>query len=375
MKPNDSDHEITGAFRDFVETSIAPHLDDWNDAGRMPRSAFTAIAGAGITRTMLPADLGGDGGLRRSRLFVEEMMRYPCAGVLTSVLTQSHTVIPLLATLGTPAQRAGRLSGAVDGTLISGIAITDPAGGSDLVRSIGLRATKIRDGWRLDGEKMFITNGPIADFLVVLARTDPDRGALGMTLFIVDTRTTGFTVTETLDKLGLRASVTGRLRFDNCVVPDDALLGESGQGFRCAMEMLSNERLLVSIAAVAMSRQCLRLVSDGSDTPATEFAAEAVELDVLSAALDELVEARDRGLRRDHEIAAVKFMTADLAQRVTQRCLRAAAHRALPPVAREHLAASHRDARVLGVFAGSSETMRDVFAARLTIGRGLATTH
>lgn len=355
----------------FVDTELAPFLDEWNEAGTIPRSTFRSLARAGLTGIMIPADMGGAGGdLRASGVLVAEMMRHPMTGVMTSVLAQSHTVLPLLARLGTQEHCDRYLRGALSGELISGIAITDPAGGSDLVRSIGLRAVRQADGWRLDGEKLFITNGPIADFLIVLARTDPGRGALGMTLFLVDADTPGFTVVETLDKLGLRSSPTGRLRFDGCVVSDDAVLGAVGDGFRQATDMLSTERLLISVCALAMSAECLRIAIDDDHSSEPVLAAAAAELGVLGAFVEELVRDRDGGGRNDHDVAAAKFLTAEFAQRVTTVCQTLVARSQIDPS--DYVSQSYRDARVLGIFAGSSETMREVFAGHLTIGRGMA---
>ncbi|UFS98285.1 acyl-CoA dehydrogenase family protein [Nocardia huaxiensis] len=364
--------------RGFVDTEIAPDHREWEDDGELPRSVFEGLARAGLTGIMIPAEFGGAGAtLRHTQVLTEEFLRYPTMSVLTSLAVQSHTVLPLLAKLGTPEQRTRYLTPSLAGELISGIAITDPAGGSDLVRSVQLTARRDGDDWILDGEKLLITNSPIADFLVVLARTDPARGPLGMTLFVVDTTTPGFEVAATLDKAALRSSPTGWLRFTDCRVPDAAVLGAVGDGYRQVSAMLAQERLLAAACSAAIARQCLstawRLHGNRLSAVPDSAAEDLAQTAVVSAFVSDLVARHRTGDLDDGEVALAKYTAPDLAQRVIRHCAALTDGGAFPDD--DYLTASHADIRVPALGAGSSETMREMYTARLLVGRGLRTPH
>ncbi|MEU1204838.1 acyl-CoA dehydrogenase family protein [Nocardia sp. NPDC005825] len=359
--------------RTFVESKIAPHHRDWDHTADLPRALFEDFAEAGFTGLIIDRDLGGAGGtFEQSRILIDELMRYPVAGVMTSLVAQSHGVLPLIARLGSPDQRRTYLAPSLAGELVSGIAITDPSGGSDLVRSIRLDAERSKHGWVLNGQKLFITNGPIADFLVVLARTDPRRGALGFTLFLVDTSNPGFSVKAALEKTGLRASPTGWLEFVDCYVPDSAVLGTVGNGFPEASTVLSNERLLISVCAAATARRSLETAVhiDWDDvTKGTAAAADIAEVFVLETYFADMMRRRDHVGVSESEAACAKFLSAELVQRVIRNCFRSVSGSVFSDPT--YLTDSYRDSRVLGVFSGSSETMREVYANKLVNGYGI----
>jgi alkylation response protein AidB-like acyl-CoA dehydrogenase len=346
----------------FVREQLLPSVDVWEAAETMPRSAFVAMAEAGLTGHRVAPAFGGAGlSMRHSAALVEVLAENGLMAQMTSLLAQSHTVLPLVAEFGTPEQHERYLRPAVRGELISGIAITEPTGGSDLMGAVATTATRVGSGWLLRGRKMFITNAPVADFLVVLALTEPGRGALGMSLFLLDTTNPGFRLGENLDKMGMRSSPTGLFELDSCLVPGDALLGRLNHGFPDASAKLVNERLLTSVGSLAGARACLRrTVGAGADRA---LCALFTEVEAGLSYADRLIAAVDAGEQVRQSAAVAKFSMPALYQRVIRRCMEVAG----PAAYRDDalLARLYRDARVLSVFAGSSETMREMYAAGL----------
>jgi alkylation response protein AidB-like acyl-CoA dehydrogenase len=364
-----------GNFRDrtreFVSAVLLPAVTEWERAENLPREAFQAMAEAGLTGHVLPAEVGGLGlDMAHSAVLMEELMAHGLLGVATSLLAQSHTVLPLVAELGTPEQQTRFLHPAVRGELVSGIAITEPAGGSDLMGAVQTTATRGADGWVLNGRKMFITNGPVADFLIVLARTEPDRGALGMSLFLVETSNPGFRVVEKLDKMGIRCSPTGLLEFTDCQVDATAVLGKLNHGFPNVTRKLVNERILSAVGALASARACIRQTVRvlGDEPVPSDLSRLMAEVEAGFAFTDLAIARIVAGETLRQDVAAAKFTMPGLLQRVVKRCME------LTGVAAFHddtlISRVFRDARVISVFAGSSETMREMYVAGLIPGRG-----
>ncbi|RMI38568.1 hypothetical protein EBO15_32465 [Actinomadura harenae] len=351
--------------RAFLAERILPRMAAWEDAEDLPPEAFEAFAEGGLTGHRVAVRNGGLGlSMRHAGAMVEEMMEHSVLGMATSLLAQAHSVLPLLEELGTERQKERYLRPSLRGELVSGIAITEPTGGSDLIGAIRTTAVEDGDHWVLNGEKMFITNAPVADFLVVLVRTRPDRGPLGMSLFVVDTAADGFSVKERLDKMGARCSPTGWIRFTDCRIPKDALLGPVNRGFPLATAKLLNERILVAVSALANARSILASAGDGPG-----LAAQRAEVEAGFAFVRRTLDGMDAGAYRVEDVAAAKFLTVEITQRAISSAARHLGVGAFDE--RTLVSRAFRDARVLGVFAGSSETMRDVFFAALARGKGL----
>jgi len=168
----------------------------------------------------------------------------------------SLVIMPALQKYGSAKQKSRWLPGGVEGKLIGAYAFTEPDAGSDLTR-IRTKAVKTGSGWKLDGSKIFITNGARAQFVIVLAKTDPDAGYDGYSSFIVDTSLPGFSVSRKLDKMGWHSSDTAELSFQEMELPEDALLGQVGQGWYQSMSSLEWERIMLSLNSLAGARQCL----------------------------------------------------------------------------------------------------------------------
>lgn len=247
------------AFRDtmrkFIETEVTPNIDEWEAAGRLPRSLFKKAGDVGLTGVTYPESVGGSAADAFMHVVAcEELCRCGSGGVVASL--GSHGIAtPPVAAVGTPEQHARFVAPVVAGDKIAALAVTEPGGGSDVAN---LRTTAVRDGdeYIVNGEKTFITSGLQADFLTVAVRTDPDStGAGGASFLVIEGDTPGLERTE-LSKMGWHASDTAHLRFDKCRVPVANRLGPEGSGFMTAMLNFNTERTMLAIQAYIMAEVC-----------------------------------------------------------------------------------------------------------------------
>lgn len=251
------EHEtLRGSARSFVQREIAPHVEEWEAAEDFPRELFRQVGQAGFFGMKFAPEWGGSGpDFLAEAVWIEELARAGSAGVAADLGAHSSLAMLYVDRAGTDEQRARYLAPGIAGGSTGALAITEPGAGSD-VAAIRTRAERVGDGWRLDGEKVFITNGAWCDWLVVAAKTDPDARHRGVTLFLVDADTAGVS-RQRMEMLGWRTSHTGELRFDGVELPADALLGEVGQGFYAIMANFVWERLSMSLGAVAGAQRTL----------------------------------------------------------------------------------------------------------------------
>jgi acyl-CoA dehydrogenase len=250
------------AFRDtvqrFVDREIRPHYTQWERDGQVPRALYRRAGELGLLLTGASTEHGGGGGDFLYAHIVQEELGFAGATGAQFGL-HSDIVAPYIEHYGTEAQKSRWLPRMASGETIAGIAMTEPGAGSDLA-GIRTRAERTASGeWVLTGQKIFISNGQIADLFVVVAKTDPAAGARGVSLFLVEPDRPGFARGRNLEKAGMDAQDTSELFFDGVRLPPDALLGEEGQGFRYLMTELPQERLLVAITAVAAAEEAVRL--------------------------------------------------------------------------------------------------------------------
>ncbi|MGB7158949.1 MAG: acyl-CoA dehydrogenase family protein [Tepidisphaeraceae bacterium] len=353
--------------RAFADREIASRLPEWEEQALLPRDAFQLFAGAGLLGLHVPRALGGtERSYKAAAIVAEELGRIGAIGPCTSLFAIAGVVCPLLVASGSAAQHARLLAPIVGGTTIASIGITEPTGGSDLANAIQTTARRTgRDRWTLDGEKLFITNAPIADVLLVLARTRPGIGLLGMTLFAVPATAVGLTATW-LDTLGLRSSPTGRVRLRDCSVPGSAVVGRVDRGYPPVATMLQRERLLAVVAGLALARSCIDATGATASGDAWRRASRTHGIGRLLAEVEAgrayawaLVDEVDGGTVDVSRIALAKATLGDLVRRATIVCHRLGTGHATM-IERGVL-----DARAISVFAGSSEMMRDVASARL----------
>ena len=236
----------------FIANEITPHHAEWEREGRVPRQLWRDAGAAGLLCPSIADAYGGGGGdYLYSAIVVEEIARALATGV-TGFTTHSENVAPYLLEFGSEAQKREFLPKMASGEVVGSLAMTEPGAGSDL-KAIRTTAKAVDGGFEITGQKTFITNGAHADRVIVFAKTSPEAGARGISLFWVDTKTPGFAVGRVLDKIGQLAQDTAELFFDKVFVPHDALIGELNAGFGYAMSGLVRERLLIALrCAVAL---------------------------------------------------------------------------------------------------------------------------
>src|SRR3954447_9704257 len=252
------DHEaFRETAREFVQRSLKPRAEDFLKDKAMGREVWLEAGAQGLLGLQAPEQYGGSegGDFRLNAVLAEELSKFTAAA---SSCFGIHTdcVAPYLVDLGTEEQKQRWLPGFCSGEIVTAIAMTEPSGGSDLA---ALRTTAVRDGddWVLNGSKTFITNGYSADLAIVAARTDPGKGAKGITLFGVESGMAGFTRGRKLDKVGQTESDTAELFFQDVRVPDALRIGQEGQGFISMMERLVQERVGAALANIAHVSQIL----------------------------------------------------------------------------------------------------------------------
>jgi len=245
------------SVRRLSEGEFLPNLDCWEKKEHFPNEVFLKLGREGFLGILVPENLGGVGGdYTLAAAWCEEFGRIPAVGLTTGVNMHSLIVTPALAKYGSAAAKERFLGPALAGSAIGAYAFTEPGAGSDLTQ-VQTKAVKEAGGWRLNGSKIFITNGARASFVMVLAKTSPELGYDGYTTFVVATDSEGFSVPRTLSKLGWHSSDTAELLFENVFVPDDFVLGETGKGWHQAMSSLEWERLMLSLGAIGGAGCCL----------------------------------------------------------------------------------------------------------------------
>jgi len=242
-----ADHDM---FRDtvrrFIAQEVTPGHAEWERQGHVPRDLWRRAGAAGLLLPMVPAELGGGGGdFLHTAIVVEEIAAALATGI-TGFTTHSDIVAPYLVEFGTDAQKSRWLPAMASGEVVGSLAMTEPSAGSDL-KAIRTTARRVEGGWTLQGQKTFITNGYHADRVLVVAKTQPEAGAKGISLFWVDTQSPGFARGKLLEKIGQLAQDTAELFFDQVFVPQDDLVGEENQGFGYLMHGLVQERLMIAL--------------------------------------------------------------------------------------------------------------------------------
>ncbi len=237
----------------FVDREVIPLAPEIDETERFPAEHFKAMAEMGLFGITIPEEYGGSGSDFFSCVLVMEELSRGC--VSTANTYGSHAILCTenIYRNGNEAQREKYLKDLIAGRKIGAICITEPEAGSDAL-SMQTRADKKGDKYILNGTKMFITNGPLADICVVYAKTDPEAGHKGISAFIVEKGFPGFSAGKTLKKMGVRGSPTGELIFEDCEVPAENLLGEENQGIRVLMSGLDRERIVYSICPVGTAQ-------------------------------------------------------------------------------------------------------------------------
>ena len=367
------------AFRDMVRTFIAreitPYHEQWERDGMVSRELWLAAGKAGLLGIDVDEKYGGGGNTdyRYYLILGEELAVAGATGPAFAVHNDING--QYFNRLCTPEQRERWLPGYCSGELISAIAMTEPGAGSDLQ---GMRATAIRDGdhYLLNGSKTFISNGQLADLVIVAARTDPAAGYHGISLLVVERGMPGFERGRNLDKIGMHAQDTSELSFTDVRVPVANLLGEEGGGFIALMQNLPRERMALGTAALAAAEKvfadtlgyCQQRQAFGQPIGSFQhnrfvLAEMATELAVTRTFTDRAVMALVAGRLTNEEASMVKWWDSELCNRVMDRCLQL--HGGYGYMREFGVARAWTDSRVQTIFGGTTEIMKEI------IGRGL----
>jgi alkylation response protein AidB-like acyl-CoA dehydrogenase len=370
------EHEDFRALcREFLAREAVPYHPEWERAGIVDRAIWRKAGAAGLLGMDVPEEYGGGGqpDFRFSAVLIEEIVAAGCSGLGFGL--HNDVVGPYLTGLTTAEQRKRWLPGFCSGETVGAIAMSEPGTGSDLA---GVRTTAVRDGadYVLTGQKTFITNGELADLVVVVAKTAPDAGAHGVSLIAVERGTPGFTRGRRLEKVGLKASDTAELFFDGCRVPADNLLGTENHGFYHLMANLPRERLSIAVGAVAACERILALTLEYARTreafgrPIGAFqhnrfllAELDTEVTIARTFVNHCVAEFTADRLSVVDAAKAKWWTTELQNKVADRCLQlhgGYGYMLEYPVARAWL-----NSRVQTIYGGTTEIMKEI------IGRGL----
>ncbi len=246
----DEHQDLRESMQAWVQRELHPHRNEWEET-TWPREAMERAGELGYLGLCFPEEYGGQGGDYYYSLIRAECMSYSgSGGTNMGFAVQTDMVLPPIHLLGTEDQKQRYLVPGIKGEKIGCLGITEPGAGSDVA---GIRTQAIKDGdeYVINGSKTFITNGVRADFILMVAKTDPTAGHNGITLFLVDTDTPGFQVSRELEKMGMHASDTAELAFEDMRVPADAVLGEIGKGFYHISWELQSERMVAAAGSVA----------------------------------------------------------------------------------------------------------------------------
>ncbi|MDQ3916040.1 MAG: acyl-CoA dehydrogenase family protein [Actinomycetota bacterium] len=243
------------AAREFARREVAPRVEEAERTERTPRELFRAAGAAGFLGIRYPESVGGSAAGCLAETVLREEIGYVCSGLGAALSVSSHLGTYPIHAFGTGEQQDRYLRGALSGEKVSAFALTEPDAGSD-VRAIKTRAVRSGDVWMLNGRKTFITNAPLADFMIVVAYTDPAAGIDGMALFVVDLPAQGLSVSR-MSKMGNLSSEIGEVVLDDVAVPADACLGGERGAFKKVMETLNVGRVLVSGGALGVARAAL----------------------------------------------------------------------------------------------------------------------
>jgi isovaleryl-CoA dehydrogenase len=256
----DDVNALRDAVRAFADEQIAPRAGDIDRSDQFPMDLWRKLGGLGVLGITVAEDYGGAGmGYLAHMVAMEEVSR-ASASVGLSYGAHSNLCVNQIHRNGTAAQKKKYLPKLVSGEHVGALAMSEPGAGSDVV-SMKLRAVDRGGYYVLDGTKMWITNGPDADTLVVYAKTEPELGASGITAFLIEKGFKGFSVAQKLDKLGMRGSHTGELVFDRCEVPADNVLGAVNGGVRVLMSGLDYERAVLAGGPVGIMQACLDVIT------------------------------------------------------------------------------------------------------------------
>jgi len=363
------------AFQQFIAEEITPHLDAWEEDHMVPKSVYEKMGEYGFLCSWLPEEYGGsEADFIFSAIMSEELGKAGAVSVMAPL--HSDIIAPYIYHLGTDEQKAKWLPRCASGETLLAIAATEPNAGSD-VAGFQTRAEMDGDEYVLNGSKTFISLGQLAGLYVVVARTDKDAPPhKGLSLFLVEADTPGFSRGNKLNKMGMHAQDTSELFFDNCRVPAANLLGELGKGFYYFMKHLQQERLVCSLMAQGMAEAMLDMTIEYTrdrkvgGVPVQSFQANAftiaemaTEVELGRTFIDSLTEAHMRGDDVGTKVTMAKAWIPEMTNRVAYKCLQL--HGGYGYMEEYPICRFTRDARVISIFAGTTEVMKHILSKEM----------
>jgi citronellyl-CoA dehydrogenase len=358
--------------KQFCLKEIAPHAEEWDEAGIFPRDIFKKAGDLGLLGIRIDPKWGGSGlDWWATAAYLDGLSYANNGGVAMGLMVQSDITLPVLEELGTDEQREEFLKPAVTGDLIAALGISEPSGGSD-VANIKTRARIEGDDFVISGQKLWITNGTRADFIILAVRTG-EEGHKGISMVLLPTDIKGFSVGKKLKKIGNLSSDTAELFFDNCRVPKRYLLGELNRGFYYTMINFQGERLAAALGAVyKMERALEYAIAYGKERYAFgqpvgafqvwrhRFAEHMTSIEAAKWLAYRALDLTNRGEKCLREITMAKLFASDLDQKVMYDCMQIMggfAYTTEYPIGR-----AWRDARLNTIGAGTSEIMKEIIA-------------
>ncbi|MCB1687536.1 MAG: acyl-CoA dehydrogenase family protein [Halioglobus sp.] len=377
------DNEELTLFRDMtrraLEQEISPNIEEWEAQHMVPRELWNTLGQAGLLCPDMPEEFGAAGTTPQVTFaIIEEMSRMGFGGIASGYGIHSNIVAPYIEHFGTEEQKAQWLPKMVTGEALGALAMTEPGAGSD-VQSIRTSAVRDGDEWVLNGSKIFITNGMLADLVIVAAITDPGKGAKGTSLFIVDSTLPGFARGKKIEKMGQHTSDTAELFFQDVRLPASALLGELNKGFVIMMTELPRERLGIAAQAVASAEGALDITIDyvlerkafGQTVASfqnTRFTLAEVktEIAINRAYYDKCAQAYAQDSLTAEDAAMLKYASTEMQCKTIDQCLQlfgGYGYTIEYPISR-----FYTDARIQRIYGGTSEIMKEL-VARSILGR------
>ncbi|MFF3843287.1 acyl-CoA dehydrogenase family protein [Streptomyces sp. NPDC001930] len=374
-----ADHEAFRAtVRTFLEKEVLPHYEQWEKDGIVSREVWLAAGRQGLLGIAVDEEYGGGGNpdFRYASVLAEEFTRAGTPGLAIGL--HNDIIGPYLTSLGTEEQKRRWLPGFCSGETITAIAMTEPGAGSDL-QGIRTTAEDHGDHWILNGSKTFISNGILADLVVVVAKTTPEGGAHGLSLLVVERGAEGFERGRNLDKIGQKSQDTAELFFHDVRVPKENLLGELNGAFVHLMTNLAQERMAIAVAGIAAAEHLLEITTtyvkerEAFGRPLSrlqhirfEIAEMATECAVTRTFVDRCIEEHSdpdgAGLDAVHASMA-KWWATELQKRVADRCLQL--HGGYGYMSEFPVARAYTDGRIQTIYGGTTEIMKEI------IGRSL----
>ena len=375
----DEEHDMfRESVRRFMQNEIGPHAERWRAQGIVDREAFEKAGEQGLLLLWADEKYGGAGieDFRYEQILIEENVHHGENGFFINLHTR--LVGPYLGQLGSEEQKSRWLPDCIKGKSILAVAMTEAGAGSD-ISGTRTRAEDKGDHWLLNGSKTFISNGLLADLVVVAARTVPDKPH-GMGLFVVERDMPGFSRGGKLAKMGLHAQDTAELFFENVKIRKENVLGDATKGFYYLMQFLAEERLINACGTVAHAEAAFGLTLDyvrerkafGQPIGAfqnTRFklADMRARIDCVQVYVDQCVLAHNQGKLTAEEAAKVKLLSSELEGQVMDECVQL--HGGAGYMSDYRISRMFTDARVSRIYAGSSEIMREIIARSIGLDK------